>query len=54
MEMMQGEADAITRVAIDKAKSGDMTALKLVLDRYRTALERPHHQNGPASNQHPG
>ena len=33
MEMMQGESDAIARVAIDKAKAGDITALKLVLDR---------------------
>jgi hypothetical protein len=32
-EMFDGEAEAIVRVAIDKAKAGDMTALRVCLDR---------------------
>ncbi|MEM1152189.1 MAG: DUF5681 domain-containing protein [Pseudomonadota bacterium] len=31
--LMEGEADAITRKAIDAALAGDMTAIKLCLDR---------------------
>ena len=31
--LMQGEAEGITRVAIEAAKAGDMTAVRLVLDR---------------------
>jgi hypothetical protein len=30
---MQGEAEAISRKAIEMAKAGDMTAIKLVMDR---------------------
>ena len=32
-ELLEGEAEAITRVAIDKAKAGDPIALRLVLER---------------------
>jgi hypothetical protein len=32
-EMFQGEAEAIIRMAIDKAKEGDMTAIRLCLER---------------------
>jgi Family of unknown function (DUF5681) len=31
--MFQGEAEAIIRLAIDKAKQGDMTAIRLCLER---------------------
>lgn len=31
--LLEGEAEALTRKAIDQAKAGDMTALKLCLDR---------------------
>ena len=31
--MFQGEAETIIRIAIDKAKEGDMTAVRLCLDR---------------------
>jgi hypothetical protein len=31
--LLEGEADALTRTAIDRAKSGDVTALRLCLDR---------------------
>ncbi len=31
--MMQGEAEALTRVAIERAKAGDMRALRMCLDR---------------------
>ncbi|MAO93816.1 MAG: hypothetical protein CMM78_04775 [Rhodospirillaceae bacterium] len=31
--MLDGEAEAITRIAIEKAMEGDMTAIKLVFDR---------------------
>ena len=31
--MFQGEAEAIVRLAIDKAKQGDMTAIRLCLER---------------------
>jgi hypothetical protein len=33
MALLQGEAQALTRVCIDKALEGDLTALKLCLDR---------------------
>ena len=33
MALLSGEAEALTRVAIDKALEGDLTALKLCLDR---------------------
>jgi hypothetical protein len=32
-ELLEGEADALTRKAIEKALEGDMTALRLCLDR---------------------
>jgi hypothetical protein len=32
-ELLDGEAEAITRVVIDKAKSGDMMAIRLYLER---------------------
>ena len=32
-QLLDGEAEALTRKAIDKAKEGDMTALRLCLDR---------------------
>ncbi len=31
--LMEGEAQALTKVALEKAKAGDMTALRLCLDR---------------------
>lgn len=31
--LMSGEADAIVRAVIEKAKTGDMTAAKIILDR---------------------
>src|SRR6202163_4642615 len=31
--LLQGEAEALTRSAIEKAKAGDMTALRMCLDR---------------------
>jgi hypothetical protein len=31
--LLQGEAEALTRLAIERAKSGDMTALRMCLDR---------------------
>jgi Family of unknown function (DUF5681) len=46
--LLQGEAEAMTRLAIERAKAGDMAALRMVLDRlvspcrHRTvALELP-------------
>jgi hypothetical protein len=33
-ELLQGEAEAITRTVIEKAKAGDMTALRICLDRF--------------------
>jgi hypothetical protein len=33
LALLSGEAEALTRVAIDKALEGDLTALKLCLDR---------------------
>jgi hypothetical protein len=33
MALLSGEAEALTRLAIDKALEGDLTALKLCLDR---------------------
>jgi hypothetical protein len=33
LALLQGEAEALTRVAIDAALAGDLTALKLCLDR---------------------
>jgi len=31
--MLEGEAEALTRIAIDKAKAGDMMALRICFDR---------------------
>src|ERR1700691_564595 len=40
--LLDGEAEAITRVAVDKAKEGDATALRLCLERTLTPRkERP-------------
>jgi hypothetical protein len=33
LALLEGEAEAITRKAVELAKAGDMTAIKLVLDR---------------------
>jgi hypothetical protein len=33
-ELLEGEAEAITRTVIEKAKAGDMTALRICLDRF--------------------
>ena len=42
LKLMEGEADAITRTCIEAAKAGDMTAIRLVLDRLvPPAKERP-------------
>lgn len=42
LALMEGEAEAITRTCIDAAKAGDLTAIRLVLDRLLPpAKERP-------------
>lgn len=42
LALLEGEADAITRVCIEAAKQGDMTAVRLVLERLcPPARERP-------------
>lgn len=42
MALLEGEADAITRVCIEAAKQGDMTAVRLILERLAPpARERP-------------
>jgi hypothetical protein len=42
LALLEGEADAITRVCIDAAKGGDMTAIRLILERLAPpARERP-------------
>jgi hypothetical protein len=33
-ELLEGEAEAITRAVIEKAKAGDTTALRICLDRF--------------------
>ena len=33
MALMEGEANAITKTCIERAKAGDMTAIRLILDR---------------------
>jgi hypothetical protein len=41
-ELLDGEGEAITRVLIDKAKSGDMTAIRLCIERLIPVMkERP-------------
>ncbi len=37
--LLDGEADAITRKAIEKAKAGDMTAIRLCLERILPAVK---------------
>lgn len=42
LALMEGDAENITRIAIDAAKAGDMTAVRLILDRLvPVAKERP-------------
>lgn len=42
LALMEGEADTITRTCIEAAKGGDMTAIRLVLERLLPpAKERP-------------
>ena len=42
LKLMEGQADAITQTCIDAALAGDMTAIRLVLDRLvPPAKERP-------------
>lgn len=42
MALLEGEAEAITRTCIDAAKAGDMTAIRLVLERLLPPVkERP-------------
>lgn len=42
LALLEGEADAITRVCIEAAKQGDMTAVRLILERLAPpARERP-------------
>ena len=42
LELLEGEAGTITRTCIEAAKGGDMTAIRLVLDRLvPPAKERP-------------
>ncbi len=42
LALMEGDAESITRVAIEAAKGGDLTAIRLVLDRIVPhARERP-------------
>jgi len=50
-EMLNGEAEAITRKAVDKALKGDMTAIKLCLERLLPQRkEAPVNVNLPAIN----
>ncbi len=44
--LLNGEADAITRKAIDAALAGDMTAIRLCLDRI-AHLARAHRYTSP-------
>jgi Family of unknown function (DUF5681) len=37
LELMEGDADAVTRKCIEKAKEGDMTAMRLFLERIAPA-----------------
>ena len=39
--LLDGDAEAITRKAIEKAKDGDMTAIRLCLDRFGPAGKGP-------------
>ena len=38
--LLEGEGEALTRKAIELAKAGDMTALRLCLDRLGAAAQR--------------
>jgi len=47
-ELLDGEAEALTRKAIEKAMEGDMTALKLCLERISSTAQREGYFNRPS------